>query len=172
MHSYALLKIVDKKIKLPLRLDKRLPPYNCVIQTSIGLPYYYTIRARQDNPRAIRLVDIYPYQWFSRENEVREHIERRILLNPVKVNSKGRPIGVKGKKKGDRVSSTRRDPSEFKYINQAPLSTAPRRLKGAPPRKRGRPLKRAIIVLDKDKEEPAQELPGGLVLTANVQVVL
>ena len=74
VHTYALIKIVNKKSKLLLKLDTPLAACTCLIEQSIGLPCYYTIHAKQQGPSLIALVNIYPYQHYN-QTLLAEHVQ-------------------------------------------------------------------------------------------------
>jgi hypothetical protein len=83
------------------------------------------------------LSDIDPHWYYNRETlgPVAAQGERRILLNPAVVKSKGRPkgsfkpVGNNKKAGGSGETSTRRDPSLFEHeAFELPSSTAPARI--------------------------------------------
>ncbi|KAI0998042.1 hypothetical protein K3495_g10149 [Podosphaera aphanis] len=133
VHTCALIKIINEKAKLPRKLDDPLPPCGmpCTIQTSMGLPCYHTIHARQRNLGKILPTDVGPHWLYDGAMDVNSNQpERQIPLEPVVLRGKGRLMGATGKKmlskgrmlkatgkrKGDGSTSTSGESSAFEFV--------------------------------------------------------
>jgi hypothetical protein len=79
-----------------------LPPCNCTIKASMGLPCFYIVAERLSSPGYILPEDVHPFWWYTRpEPSTTSAIDvqtRRVVLNPAVVRGKERPKGAKGKK--------------------------------------------------------------------------
>jgi hypothetical protein len=113
VHSFALLKIIAERGKLPLKLgDHLLLPCKCSINRYIGLPCFHQIYTIQRGPGVVKLADIEPHWYYNCTLDQRPHLGRQILLESAVVKGKGRPKGSKielPKFKGKGASSITRD---------------------------------------------------------------
>jgi hypothetical protein len=124
VHDRALSLILVECAKLHKAKEQHgnnLPPCNCSIKASMGLPCFHVISERLSSPGYILPEDIHPFWWYKRpELNTSSAIDKQthqVVLNPAVVRGKGRPKGAKGKKaKGHGITATRRDPSQFEYI--------------------------------------------------------
>jgi hypothetical protein len=148
VHDYALQVIIAERRKLPADLST-LPDEmecSCSVRSSMGLPCQHEIRLIMENPGTLRLTDIDAHWHYERE-ATEPQLNRRILLNPSVVKSKGRPKGALGKRKNGGQSGTRRDPSLFEHeaidlLSPTTIpSTAPSVLQNPALKRRGRPSK-------------------------------
>jgi hypothetical protein len=105
VHDKALLLILVECAKLHKAKEQQkdtLPPCNCVIKASMGLPCFHIVAQRFNSPGHILPEDIHPFWWYTRpEPSTSSAVEvqaRRVILNPAIVRGKGRPKGAKGKK--------------------------------------------------------------------------
>ena len=124
VHGFALDKILLEYAKLPTTGP---PPHscNCTIQQSHGLPCYHTIWERKCNGGVILLGDIHRHWYYNRISNALEPSVTlstlRPVLNPVRIQGKGRPRGALGGVTRIAESSTRRYPSSW----ELPSSSAP-----------------------------------------------
>ena len=124
VHGYILQKILQEYTKLP---TKGPPNLVCLytVQTSIGIPCYYTIWERKQASGVIQLGDIHHHWYYSRPNPSTlptPAIPLPLpLLNPLVVKGKGCPRGALGGVSRVPISSTRQDPLLF----EIPSSSAP-----------------------------------------------
>ena len=114
--------ILKERSKLPLKLADSLPPCNCTIRQSIGIPCFHTIRQRQNSPGVLLITDVDPHWYYDRTVPLpmSNTESKRFLLEPLNIKGKGRPRGVLGRckklhRRGEGESSTRREPSLFEH---------------------------------------------------------
>ncbi|RKF65358.1 hypothetical protein GcC1_122019 [Golovinomyces cichoracearum] len=173
IHPYALNLILNEKAKLPLKQANPLPfPCRCSVSQCLGITCFHNIRKRQQTTGLLALSDIDCHWHYDRysHGQISNQDSCRILLNPHKVNGKGRPQGSikrlpsaaevaksdNKNRKGYGASSNRRDLSLFEHeAIYLPLSSAPPRLEIAPLPKEKSRLSYSLTpaVVDREKNE-------------------
>jgi hypothetical protein len=134
VHGYALQRILQELSKLP-SVGGPIPGCSCTIQRSFGLPCYHTLWERLQTGGAVLLSDIHEHWYYLRGES--STFENRIvptvlpILDPMRIQGRGRPKGALGGISGSRriaASSTRRELSAF----ELPSSSAPPVLQSFP----------------------------------------
>ena len=84
-------------------------PCKCTLPSLIGLPCLHTVSKRIKDNGHILPEDIHLFWWYNKskweESLVQECGELQQVLEPLVVQGKGQLKGLKGKQKGNRVSS-------------------------------------------------------------------
>jgi hypothetical protein len=123
VHGFALSKVLVEVAKLPKEglLQSKCPPEGCIIQRCFGLPCQHKIYHRKQSHGTLFVSDFHPYWLIQRVAVQPTQAPNSLILEPDRLQGRGRPRGALGGASREAESSTRRLSSTF----ELPPSTAP-----------------------------------------------
>ena len=121
--DYALRRVRDAGVRLRHGARTQLPPCDGVLRATMGLPCAHVLQMRLRSNAPLQPADFHPQWLLDRLSGSESCLPPQLFLlqDPVPVTRHRRGLGSRNR---EPASSTRRDPSQFEYVEQAFASAA------------------------------------------------